>query len=90
MNKDDAINIMNDSNLADQSGVLWIFFVINFFVLYKYEWEYWFNLLSKKPRCDDGHKQEINTEAYLKKKKIKKENMGKIDIAICLKKKNKD
>ena len=22
MNKDDAINIMNDSNLADQSGVL--------------------------------------------------------------------
>ena len=35
-------------------------------------------------------KQEINTEIYLKKKKIKKENMGRIDIAICLKKKNKD
>ena len=35
-------------------------------------------------------KQEINTETYLKKKKIKKENMGRIDITICLKKKNKD
>ena len=27
------------------------FFIINFFVIYKNEWEYWFNLLSKKPRC---------------------------------------
>ena len=31
-------------------------------------------------------KQEINTETYLKKKKIKKENMEKTDITICLKK----
>ena len=30
--------------------------------------------------------QEINTENYLKKKKIKKENMGKIDTTKCLKK----
>ena len=35
-------------------------------------------------------KQEVNTETYLKKKKIKRENMGGTDIAICLKKKNKD
>ena len=34
--------------------------------------------------------QEINTETYLKKKKIKKENMEKIDISICLKKRKKD
>ena len=34
--------------------------------------------------------QEINTENYLKNKKIKKENMEKIDIAICLKKRKKD
>ena len=34
--------------------------------------------------------QEINAEAYLKKKKIKKENMERIGIIICLKKKNKD
>ena len=30
-----------------------------------------------------------NTETYLKKKKIKKENMEKTDIATCLKKKTK-
>ena len=32
-------------------------------------------------------KEEINTETYLKKKKKKRENMGGIDTAICLKKK---
>ena len=32
----------------------------------------------------------INTETYLKKKKIKRENMEKTDTTICLKKKNKD
>ena len=32
----------------------------------------------------------INTETYLKKKKIKRENMEKTDTIICLKKKNKD
>ena len=36
------------------------------------------------------NKKEINTETYLKKKKIKKENMERIGIAICLKKRNKD
>ena len=43
-------------------------------------------------RCKDYYEngREINTETYLKKKKIKKENIGKIDIAICLKKINKD
>ena len=39
---------------------------------------------------DKKNRREINTETYLKKKEIKKENMGKIDIVICLKKKNKD
>ena len=34
-------------------------------------------------------KLEINTEIYLKKKKIKKENMERIDITMCLKKRNK-
>ena len=32
------------------------------------------------------NKQEINIETYLKKIKIKKKNMEKIDIIICLKK----
>ena len=39
---------------------------------------------------DKGGKQEINTETYLKKKKIKRENMEKTDTAISLKKRNKD
>ena len=39
---------------------------------------------------DKGGKQEINTETYLKKKKIKRENMEKTDTIICLKKRNKD
>ena len=34
--------------------------------------------------------REINTETYLKKKKIKIQNMEKTDSIICLKKKNKD
>ena len=38
---------------------------------------------------DYESKQEINIETYLKKKKIKRENMGGIDIAIYLKKRNK-
>ena len=36
---------------------------------------------------DQENKQEINTESYLKKKIIKKENTEKIDITICLKRK---
>ena len=36
---------------------------------------------------DLENKQEINTETYLKKKKIKNKNVEKIDISICLKKK---
>ena len=35
------------------------------------------------------HAQDINTETYLKKKKIKRENVEETDIIICLKKKNK-
>ena len=37
-----------------------------------------------------NNKQEINIEAYLKKIRIKKENMEKIVIIICLKKRNKN
>ena len=33
--------------------------------------------------------QEIDTEIYLKKKKRKQENIEKIDIILCLKKRNK-
>ena len=44
MSKDDAITIMNNSNLIGKKGVLWLF------LLYiKNEWE---DILSKKQRCD--------------------------------------
>ena len=39
---------------------------------------------------DEESKQEINKEIYLKKKKMKSENMEETDIIICLEKKNKD
>ena len=37
MNKDDAINIMNGSNMVDKKSVLSIFFIIYkiFFIIYK-------------------------------------------------------
>ena len=39
---------------------------------------------------NQGCKQEINKETYLKKKKIKKENMEKIDITRCPKRRKQD
>ena len=36
------------------------------------------------------NREEINTKTYLKKRKIKKENMGKKDITICRKIRKKD
>ena len=39
---------------------------------------------------DSEIKQEINTEIYLKKKKIKRVNMEETDTVICLKKRNKN
>ena len=39
----------------------------------------------KMIKRDWEHRQEINRETYVKKKKIKKENIRKIDIAKCRK-----
>ena len=54
-------------------------------------------VLNKAKNYDKNNKARLrekareNTETYLKKKiKIKNKNVGKIDIIICLKKKNKD
>ena len=44
----------------------------------------------KMIKKDWGCKQEINTETYPKKKKFKKENIEKIEIAICLNIKKKE
>ena len=43
----------------------------------------------KMIKTDEGGKQEINTENYLKNKKIKRESKEKADTTICLKKNNK-
>ena len=42
----------------------------------------------KMIKRDKGGKQDINRETYMKKKKIKRENMEKTDSEICLKKRN--
>ena len=44
----------------------------------------------KMIKRDYESKQEINTETYLKKKKIERESMEKTDITICQKNRNKD
>ena len=44
----------------------------------------------KMIKKDKESKQEINTEIYLKMKKLKKQNTVKIDTVICLKKRNKN
>ena len=41
-------------------------------------------------RKDYESKQDISTEIYLKKKKIKRENMEKKDTIICLQKRSKN
>ena len=44
----------------------------------------------KMIKRDKGGKQEIKIETYLKKKKMKRENVKKTYTKICLKKKSKD
>ena len=47
---------------------------------------YYYEMIKK----DQQSKQEINTETYLEKIKRKRENIEKIDIIICLKKRSKN
>ena len=44
----------------------------------------------EKEKERSKNKQEINTEIYLKNKKIKRDNMEEIDTITCLKKRNKN
>ena len=74
------------------------------FIIYKNEWERWFNLLSKNRDVilNKAKDYNENDKEWLKKQardknrnlceeeKNKKDNMGRIDIAICLKKRNED
>ena len=53
---------------------------------------YWIEqkIIMKMIKKDWKSKQEIDRETDLKNEQIKRENMGGIDIRICLKKRNKD
>ena len=101
MRKDDAINIMNDSNLIDKMGFY------NFFLLYikmsecnSIELTYYQRnrdmILNRAKYYDENDKERLREQARDKyrnlseEEKIKKENMEKIDISICLKKRKKD
>ena len=102
MSKDDAISIMNNYSLIDNMGVLYIFFII---IIYK-KWVVWIIIkknrdviLNRAKAYYENDKERLrekardkNIETYLKKIRIiiKKKNMEKTDIIICLKKKNKN
>ena len=46
-------------------------------------------ILNKAKDYYKNNKERLNTETYLKKKKRKRENTGRIGIIICLKKRNR-
>ena len=92
MSKDDAINIMNGSNLVDKRGVLFIYLFILLYI--KNEWECWFNLLSKTLRrilnrekdYYENNKERLREQArdkyrnLFEEKKIKRENFRPTEI----------
>ena len=105
MSKDDAINIINSSNRIAESGVLYIFFIIYTkmsefnFVESAYLTYFQRNrevILDRAKNCYENDKKRLREPArdkdrnLFEEEKIKKDNMGKIDIAICPKKRNKD
>ena len=105
MCKNDVINVRNNSNLADKSGVLYIFFYYKLFLLYIKMSEntdltyYQRNrdvMLNKAKDYYKNDKERLRGQARDKyrnlseEKKHKKKNMGKIDTTICLKKRSKD
>ena len=94
MSKDDAISIMNNSNLIDEKGVFEFFF----FLYIKTSEETYYQ---KKQRCDTKHyykndKKRLREQArgkyrnLFEEEKNKREYMEETDIIICLKKRNKD
>ena len=56
---------------------------------YQKNWDVILNRAKDYYENDKENRQEIDIETYLKKN-IKKENMEKIDISICLTKRKKD
>ena len=99
MSKDDAINIMNGSNLVDKSGVLY-FFLLHIkmskstaLTYYQKNRDVILNRAKDYYKNDKERLKEQAIDKYKKlseEEKIKKENMGRIDIVICQKKRNKN
>ena len=97
MSKDDAINIMNNSSLIHKIEFFWIFFIIykkmsgiayyqrNKDVLLNIAQYYYEN--NKKILRDKGKDNYINLSEEEKTKRV---NLEKIDIIICLRKRNKN
>ena len=91
MNKDDAKNIMKNSDLDEKSGLL-----LKMGDKTTYYQRNRKNLsndqknIMKIIKKDWQRKEKLNIENYLLKEKIYKENIEEIDIIICLKKIGKD
>ena len=91
MSKDDAINIMKNSDLDEKSGLLY------FFKKYKMGDKTTYYQKNKEKLLNEAkeyrannkdceNKQEKIIQNYLTKKNVKKENTDEIDMKICLKK----
>ena len=91
MNKDDAKNIMKNSDLDEKSGLL-----LKMGDKTTYYQRNRKNLsndqknIMKIIKKDWQRKEKLNIENYLLKEKIYKENIEEIDVIICLKKIDKD
>ena len=59
MSKDDAINIMNGSNLVDKRGVLWKFFIIIFLLYIKMSENTDLTYYQIKPRRDTKYSKRL-------------------------------
>ena len=102
MSRDDAINIINGSNLVHKRGVLWIFFMINFLLYikmsentdlnyYQKNWDVVFNKAKYYYENDEERLREHARDKYrnFSEEEIGK-NMGRIDPQYVWRKKNKD
>ena len=97
MSKDDAINIMNNSSLIHKIGFFWIFFIIykkmSGIAYYQRNKDVLLNIgqysyeNNKKILRDKG---KDNYRNLSEEEKTKRVNLEKIDIIICLRKRNKN
>ena len=97
MGKDDAISIMNNSNLIDKKGVLQFFFIsykkMRNTTYYQRNRDTILNRAKDYYENDKGRLREQARDKYRnlsEEEKNKKREYGKKDIIICLKKRKKD